>query len=89
VLRVNESQVRKSALSIREKQLGEDHPDVAKAYNNIGLVLQTMGRMDEAKPYFTKAVDSYEASLGDSHPSLATSLNNLAGCAPCQRIFAP
>ena len=38
-----------------------------------------MGRMDEAKPYFTKAVASYEASLGADHPNLATSLNNLAG----------
>jgi hypothetical protein len=32
--------VKKSALSIREKLLGEDHPDIAKSYNNIGLVLQ-------------------------------------------------
>lgn len=79
--------MKKSALSILEKQLGEDHPDVAKAYNNIGLVLQTMGRMKEAKPYFTKAVDSYEASLGSSHPNLATSLNNLAGYAPRQRTL--
>jgi tetratricopeptide (TPR) repeat protein len=87
-LRMDESQVKKSALSIIQKQLGEAHPDVAKANNNIGLVLQTMGRMDEAKPYFIKAVESYEASLGASHPNLATSLNNLAGCVPRRRIFA-
>ena len=52
-----------------ERRVGWGRP--AQSYNNIGLVLQTMGRLVEAKPYFEKAVSSYERSLGEEHPLLA------------------
>ena len=42
------------ALTIRIKVLGEEHPDVATSYNNIGLVLGAQGKYDEALVYCQK-----------------------------------
>ena len=38
------------ALKILEKQLGEDHLDVAVSLNNLANLYQSQGRFDEALP---------------------------------------
>lgn len=56
----NALQLMEQALRIQGNVTGEDHPDTIKLHNNIGLVMQTMGRLDEAERYFEHAVSAYE-----------------------------
>ena len=63
---------------IREKALGEDHPDVATSLNNLAGLLEAQGKLDEAEPMYRRALAIDEKALGEDHPDVATSLNNLA-----------
>ncbi len=44
-------------------------PDNAELYNNMGLVLQGMGKIDEAVEHFQKAI-SLNPNLADAHYNL-------------------
>lgn len=66
------------SLSIREKQLGVDHPDFAQSLNNLGSLYRKQGRYTEAEPFFLRSLAIWEKQLGENHPAVATSLNNLA-----------
>jgi serine/threonine-protein kinase len=68
------------SLSIRERVLGEGHPDVAKTLNNLGSTLERQGRLAEAEPRYRRALEIKQERLGRDHPSVAIGLNNLAGC---------
>ena len=46
----------KKTLSIRLKKLGDDHPDVAMAYNNIAIVYRNQGKSKEAVQMYKKAL---------------------------------
>jgi tetratricopeptide (TPR) repeat protein len=65
------------ALKIFEKQLGEDHPNVATLVNNLGMVLQALGDLPGARAAFERALKILEASLGRDHPNVVTLINNL------------
>jgi hypothetical protein len=45
--------------------------------NNLGLLLQAQGRLDEARPLYDEALAGRRAALGDAHPDTLTSINNL------------
>ncbi len=64
------------ALAIREKVLGEDHPDTARSLNNLGSLLRAQGDYAEARPYYERALAVREKVLGGEHPDTARSLNN-------------
>jgi len=66
------------ALSIRERSLGKEHPDVAQSLNNLALLLHDTNRMDEAELLYRRALSIDENSFGKEHPNVATDLNNLA-----------
>jgi tetratricopeptide (TPR) repeat protein len=66
------------SLSIRESQLGADHPDVATSLNNLALLYTSQGRYSEAEPLYMRSLSIRESQLGADHPSVGTSLNNLA-----------
>jgi CHAT domain-containing protein len=66
------------ALTIQEKVLGSEHPDVALSLNNLATLYQNMGNYSQAKPLFQRALTIREKVLGQEHPDVATSLNNLA-----------
>lgn len=66
------------ALEIGEKALGNNHPNVAIALNNLASLLEEMGRFDEAEPMYRRALQIDEKALGEDHPSVARDLNNLA-----------
>jgi tetratricopeptide (TPR) repeat protein len=68
----------KSALVIREKALGKDHPDVAQSLNNLAELYRNQGKYAQAEPLYLRALAIYEKVLGKDHPSVTTSLNNLA-----------
>jgi tetratricopeptide (TPR) repeat protein len=67
------------SLSIVEKQLGENHPDVANSLNNLAVLYKNQGKYNEAEPLLLRSLSILEKQLGENHPNVATSLNNLAG----------
>jgi len=67
------------SLFIREKQLGENHPDVASSLNNLAALYCSQGRYTEAEPLILRSLSISEKQSGADHPSVAQSLNNLAG----------
>jgi tetratricopeptide (TPR) repeat protein len=66
------------ALTIREKALSSDHPDVAQALNNLAELYRAQGHYADAEPLYKRALATWEKALGPDHPNFATSLNNLA-----------
>jgi tetratricopeptide (TPR) repeat protein len=64
-------------LAIREKALGPEHPDTAKALNNLARLLQDQGDLAAARPLYERALAIYVKALGPKHPDTATSLGNL------------
>ncbi|MBR3460290.1 MAG: tetratricopeptide repeat protein, partial [Clostridia bacterium] len=67
-----------AVVKIRERLLGEEHPDTATSYNNIALVYAAKGEYDRALEYHEKALAIREKVLGKEHPDTATSYNNIA-----------
>ncbi|GBG32105.1 Kinesin light chain [Hondaea fermentalgiana] len=66
-----------AALSIRKERLGDRHPDVATALNNIATVYRAQGRYEEALAYYEEALSIRKDALGDRHPDVANSRNNM------------
>jgi tetratricopeptide (TPR) repeat protein len=66
------------SLSIGEKQLGENHLDVAASLNNLALLYQNKGKYKVAEPLYLRSLSIKEKQLGENHPNFATSLDNLA-----------
>ena len=66
------------ALTIREKALGPEHPDVAQPLNNLALLYYATGRKEEAEPLYQARPRDQGEGLGPDHPDVAQSLNNLA-----------
>ena len=54
----------RQALEILTRALGEDHPDVAAARNNLAGVLERRGKLDEAETLFRKSAEGYVKFLG-------------------------
>ncbi|WP_292761209.1 tetratricopeptide repeat protein, partial [Nostoc sp. NOS(2021)] len=67
----------KKALELRQRLLGEEHPDVASSYNNLAGLYHSQGRYSDAEPLYKKALSIAELSLGIDHPSTATIRKNL------------
>jgi tetratricopeptide (TPR) repeat protein len=66
------------SLSIRESQLGENHPNVAESLNNLAELYRAQGKYAEAEPLYLRSLSIRESQLGENHPDVAQSLNNLA-----------
>lgn len=66
------------ALTIREKALGKEHPDVAQSLGNLGSLYDAKGDYERAEQLHQRALMIREKVLGPEHLSVATSLNNLA-----------
>ncbi len=67
------------ALELRQRLLGENHPDVATSLNNLALLYDSQGRYKEAEPLCLQALELRQRLLGENHPDVAQSLNDLAG----------
>ncbi len=66
------------SLSLRERHLGSDHPDVATSLNNLAELYRSQGRYADAEPLYQRSLSLLERVLGSDHPAVARSLNNLA-----------
>ena len=66
-----------SALDIRRRVLGDDHPDTLTSLNNMGALLVAQGKPAEAEPYYREALEGNRSVLGDDHPGTLVSINNM------------
>ena len=71
--------VARRSLSIYEKALGPDHPNVAISLNNLAGLYNDLGDYSKAEPLYKRSLAIREKALGPDHPDVAISLNNLAG----------
>jgi hypothetical protein len=62
---------------MRESLLGNDHPDVAEAQNNLAIVRWHRGQRAEADRLFNRALGIYERSYGPTHEYTLTVLESL------------
>jgi len=67
------------ALKTNLKIFGEEHPEVARNWNNLGLAWNAKGEYDKAIEYYEKALKSDLKTFGEDHPNVATRWNNLGG----------
>jgi tetratricopeptide (TPR) repeat protein len=66
----------KQAQKIYLKVLGEEHPDTAMSYNDIGFVYNLKDEYNQALEYYIKALNIREKILG-KHQDTALSYNNI------------
>ena len=57
--------------------LGDDHRDTLGSINIMGVVLRSLGKLDEALPYYTEALEGCRRVLGDNHSDTLSSINNM------------
>jgi Tetratricopeptide repeat/Protein of unknown function (DUF2914) len=67
----------RSAARIQEAELGPLHPDLANTLNNLAVVAEKTGRLDDAETFYRRAVAIASASLPPGHPMIAASRQNL------------
>ena len=63
---------------VRQKVLGNDHPDYAVSLTNLALLHESMGDYSKAEPLLIESREIVKKALGPEHPHYATSLSNLA-----------
>jgi CHAT domain-containing protein/Tfp pilus assembly protein PilF len=66
------------SLEIREKLLGPEHPDVARAIHHLATLNHIKGDYAKAELLFQRSLTIKEKVLGPEHPDVAASFNNLA-----------
>lgn len=67
----------RTLLDLREKVLGEEHPDTATSINIMGAIHHIQGNFERALEYYLKALAMREKVLGEEHPDTAGSYNNI------------
>jgi len=69
--------IAKRVLTIREKALGLEHPEVAAALNSLAKLYHSQGRYAEAESLYKRSLSIREKALGLEHRDVAATLNNL------------
>jgi tetratricopeptide (TPR) repeat protein len=66
------------ALSILEKSLGPEHPEIAAVLSDLGRICFYQGRNAEAESLYGRALSIAEKTAGGDDLNTGTILNNLA-----------
>jgi tetratricopeptide (TPR) repeat protein len=66
------------ALSIREKHLAPDDPEIAASLNQLGVVLWRKGDLDASLAAHQRALAIRAKAFGPRHPLVAASLGNIS-----------
>ena len=66
------------AITIREKILPDNHPDLAASYNNVGNTYRILGDLKKALDFHLKAFEIWQNILPQNHPNIATSCSHIA-----------
>ena len=65
-------------LTLYEEVYGDLHPEVARAHEEVGGLLQELGRADEGLPHLERSLADEIEMWGPDHPRVAESRINLA-----------
>jgi hypothetical protein len=74
---VSAEELLKNAAQLQEKELGPSHPELANTLNNLAIVAETAGRLDDAETLYRRAVAITSTSLPPDDPMVAASRRNL------------
>jgi tetratricopeptide (TPR) repeat protein len=66
------------AFELRQRLLGNDHPDTLTSANNLALALSELGQYERAHRLDEDTLTRRRRVLGDDHPDTLESANNLA-----------
>lgn len=64
-------------VAIRQKILGQEHPDTASSLTDLGIVATGQGEYDAAQMYYEQALTIQKKILGFNHLDIAATINNL------------
>jgi hypothetical protein len=70
-------QVLGEALQDERRVLGEEHPEVTRAMNNLALTLERQGKYEEAEELYRQTWELNGRILGSDHPRTQIPMNNL------------
>ena len=70
-------EIAQRCVELCEELYGENHPDTADSYNNIGVAYHHKGDYDAALEYYNKALTIRQQVLGENHPDTASSYNSI------------
>jgi len=65
------------AIEILKQSVGENHPSVAYAYNNLAMVYSVTHQREKSVDYYRKAIAVSRATQGPNHPSTKLYNRNL------------
>jgi tetratricopeptide (TPR) repeat protein len=65
-------------LSLRQKILGDEHPDTLVALMKMAELHRMLGQYTQAEPLYLKVLDVQRRTLGDRHPQTMTAMHELA-----------
>ncbi|MDM8550327.1 tetratricopeptide repeat protein, partial [Desulfobacterales bacterium HSG2] len=68
----------KKALEIAQANYEPGHPTIARCQSNLAMVLQALGKSEEAETLLRLALESWGKNLEAGHPLIATAQSNLA-----------
>jgi hypothetical protein len=74
---VSAEELLKNAAQLQEKELGPSHPELANTLNNLAIVAETAGRLDDAETLYRRAVAITSTSLPPDDPMVVASRRNL------------
>jgi serine/threonine protein kinase len=66
------------ARTLRQANLGADHPDTLDTMNSLASAYQLAGYVNRALPLLEETLKKRQAKFGPGHPSTLESMNNLA-----------
>jgi serine/threonine protein kinase/Tfp pilus assembly protein PilF len=69
-------QAYEQALEIDRRALGDDHPRVAFRLQNLAIVAQNMGDLQQAEALYLEAIKRQEHTYGDRHPETVIAKGN-------------
>jgi tetratricopeptide (TPR) repeat protein len=65
-------------LQVRQKTLGNEHPDSLIAMNNLAISYSDLGHRQEAMELREKVLEASQRTLGSEHPDTLGTMDNLA-----------
>lgn len=75
------------SLKIKERYLGEIHPEVAIGLHNLGILYHEQCRYKKAEEFLLKALEMKNKIFGDEHPNILMNLNELANLYFSQKLY--
>jgi len=69
--------LQEKALATRRRILGEEHPQTISSINQMGVLLDSQGKLEEAERYYREALEKSRRVNGEDHRETLTMINNM------------